>query len=266
MDKSKKTILLDKYGTTAEERLVLARVLDKFTQAEQKNIPLSTDFLSPKEQSASQIVLRQAGAERYVLLGGYPGAERNIFLFLPTWMEPENAQEESPLRAIRGEFRPEYQLSHRDILGSLMAMGVTREKIGDILVSKDHCDLFVLESVEEFLLQNWAQSGRAAIKTSRISPEDVQSAEKPAEEIRDTVMSLRLDAVASSAFRMSRTKAADLIAGGQAQVNWQDCVKPDRMVAAGDVISLRGWGKCKLEEVGGLTRKGRTSILMKRYI
>jgi len=84
--------------------------------------------------------------------------------------------------------------------------------------------------------------------------------------VRDTVSSLRLDAVASTGFRMARGKAAELISSGRVQVNWRECTKPDKPLAAGDTVSARGFGKFVLTEVGGTTRKGRISIVVKRYV
>ena len=84
--------------------------------------------------------------------------------------------------------------------------------------------------------------------------------------MRDTVSSLRLDAIASTGFRLARGKAAALIESGKVQVNWRECAKPDRLLAEGDTVSARGFGKFELTEVGGVTKKGRTSILLKRYV
>ena len=86
------------------------------------------------------------------------------------------------------------------------------------------------------------------------------------QEVRDTVSSLRLDAVASTGFRMARGKAAELITSGRVQVNWRECTKPDKLLTAGDTVSARGFGKFELTEVGGVTKKGRTSIVVKRYV
>ena len=141
--------MLDRCGAEGEDRLLLAKVLDRAAQAEERNIPACTDFLSPQQQMMAGDLLRLAGIPETAWLrqGGYQGAERNILLFLPDWMEPETA--EPPLRCLRGAFRPDDRLNHRDILGSLMGMGIVREKVGDILVSPESADLIVLDTVAE---------------------------------------------------------------------------------------------------------------------
>ena len=84
MEKSK---LLDRCGAEGEDRLLLAKVLDRAAQAEERNIPACTDFLSPQQQMMAGDLLRLAGIPETAWLrqGGYQGAERNILLFLPDW-------------------------------------------------------------------------------------------------------------------------------------------------------------------------------------
>lgn len=265
MDKGK---LLDRLGADKEDRLLLARVLDKLDQAQSRNIPAWTDFFSPQQQSLAWELLRLAGAAETaaVSLGGYGGAERKLLFFPPDWMAAADAEGQSPIRLLRASFRPEYGLTHRDILGSLMGMGIVREKVGDILVGAESCDLAVLDTVAEFLLQSWESAGRAKLTVSPIEPWELQVPEIKCEELRDTVSSLRLDAVASAGFRMARGKAAALIESGRVQVNWRECAKPDKQLSEGDTVSARGLGKFELAAVGGVTKKGRTSIVLKRYV
>ncbi len=265
MEKSK---LLDRIGAMGDDRMLLAKLLDRAEQAQSRNIPAATDFLRPQQQMMALDLLRLAGIPEtgYVCLGGYEGAERKLILFLPDWLESEDAADQSPIRCLRATFRAEEKLTHRDFLGSLMGMGIVREKLGDILVGPDSADLLVLESVLDFLRQSWDSAGRAKLTVTEIPPEHLHIPTAQCQEVRDTVSSLRLDAVASTGFRMARGKAADLISSGRVQVNWRECTKPDKLLAAGDTVSARGFGKFELTEVGGTTRKGRTSIVLKRYV
>ena len=76
----------------------------------------------------------------------------------------------------------------------------------------------------------------------------------------------RQDSVLSSGFSISRQKAADAVTAGRVEVNWLSCAKPDRAVTEGDVLTVRGLGKCKLTAVGGPTKKGRLPVTLIRYL
>ena len=169
MDKSK---LLDQCGALGEDRTLLARVLDRAKQASERNIPAATDFLSPAQQAQTADLLHAAGIPEtaYICWGGYDGAERAVLLFLPDWMDPSDVGTYSPIRCLRAAFREEENLTHRDFLGSLMGMGIVREKIGDILVGPDSADVLVLDTVAEFLAQSWESAGRVKLQVAEIDP------------------------------------------------------------------------------------------------
>ena len=124
----------------------------------------------------------------------------------------------------------------------------------------------VLDTVADFLLSSWNSAGRARLTVTEIPAAHLHIPEVRCEEVRDTVSSLRLDAVCSTGFRMARGKAADLISSGHVQVNWRPCTKADKLLREGDTVSARGFGKFQLAAVGGVTKKGRTAIVVKRYI
>ena len=118
----------------------------------------------------------------------------------------------------------------------------------------------------EFLMQSWDTAGRARLTVTEIGPEVLHIPKLQVQEIRDTVATVRLDAVASTGFRLSRGKAAALIESGKVQVNWRECVKPDKPLSAGDTVTARGLGKFRLKEVGVPTKKGRIPIVVERYV
>ena len=257
--------LLDRAAKSAEERVLLGHILDKYDQCRQRNLPTNTAFLSPAEAQGARDLLRAAAIhEGFALLGGYEGAERRMLFFLPDWQE--EADESEYMTALRCTYRKEDTLTHRDFLGSLMAQGVTREKLGDILVSEGSCDLIVSRDIAPYLLQNVTSAGRVKLSVSEIELSDLSVPELKVKEIRDTVSTLRLDAVAASGFSMSRGKAQELISSGRVQLNYRETLKSDAPVAQGDVISARGLGKFEVAEVGGLSKKGRTALLLHRYL
>lgn len=259
-----KRTILDAVSQSGEERLLLGHVWDKWEQSSRRNLPAATAFLSPHEQAAAQRLLQSAGARSYVFFGGYDTAERRQLHFLPDWTDAPDTEAITALRCTF--YHADKAPTHRDLLGSLMGLGVTRQSIGDILVSPESADILVSAGVADFLLQQWNAAGRTPLHVAQIDLTALLIPPEQYREIRDTVASLRLDSVAAAAFSTSRAKAAEAIAQGRVEVNWTECRKADRIVAQGDVITVRGAGKCKLSSVGSPTRKGRFPICVKRYI
>lgn len=261
-----KRALLDRFAADSEERFLLSQVLDRMEACGRKQAAECTAFLSPREQMAAEQMLRTAGSGPYLPIGGYDGAERRCLLFLPDWMEPEFVDAGEYLSLLRCTWFQEDKLTHRDFLGALMGMGVRRDTVGDILVGDGSCDLIVLPGVASFLKDSLDSAGRTKLRVAGLPLEEVAVPVQERKTLRDTVAALRLDSVLAVGFSISRSKASQLIASGRCAVNWQETTKSDLTVKAGDVISCRGLGKCKLTEVGGLSRKGRINITMERYL
>ena len=263
-----KTQLLDRCARDGESRILLGRVLDKLELAQNRSIPSHTQFLSPSERVNVEDLLAACGHPRHVMYGGFMEAERRVCLFLPDWQEEEDAinDPEGPLSAIQARFSPEASLSHRDILGSLMGLGITREKLGDILVEEGGAQLLLLRETVPILLSQWESAGRWKLKLEEIPLSELRVKPPQIKTIRDTVATLRLDAVCASGFSTSRSKAGELISAGRVSLNHRECAKADRAVAQGDVIACRGLGKCVVKEVLGQSKKGRTMIVIERYI
>lgn len=198
-----------------------------------------------------------------LFFGGYEDAERTIALFLPDYARPEDA----PLSVIRAESASGgKQLTHRDYLGSLTGLGIRREMIGDILAGEHEADIIILEEIRDFLLLNYDKAGRASLHLEAVPLEQLRIPEFRTVEQKDTVASLRLDNVISSAFSMSRAKASDAIRSGLVFVNSAEVEKPDFQVKEGDKLVLRGKGKAFLRQAGGRTRKNRIFIMTERYL
>ncbi len=254
-----KTELLNKLARDNGERLLLARALDKLELARQRNIPACTGFLSPQERVSVENLLNACGHPRHLFFGGYEGAERTVCAFLPDWQEAEDWQGDGgelsrPRPAVHLERRPE---AHPPGFPRLHPWpGAGPGEGGDLLVADGRCDVLALEEVADFLVFHMEQAGRVKLKCS---PLPLDRLEPPAVEtrtIRDTVSSLRLDAVAASGFSLSRGKAADLIASGRVQLNHRECVKPDHAVAQGDVLSCRGWASACSQRWAARPKRG----------
>lgn len=261
--------LLDRCARDREERVLLSRVLDKLELSQNRGVPAHTPFLSPGEQAAVTDLLSAWGRPRHLFWGGYPDAERQLCAFLPDWQEEEDflADPEGPISALEASFPANASLSHRDILGALMGLGLTREKLGDILFpAPGLCQVAVLTEALPILLSQWEEAGRWKVALRPIPPSQLSPRPPQVKTIRDTVATPRLDAVIASGFSLSRSKAAALISAGKVSLNHRECAKGDRQVEEGDVLTCRGLGKCVVKEVPGQSRKGRTMLVLERYL
>lgn len=260
-----KTDYLSKISRSPEERILLSRVWDQIECAGLRSVPQATHFLTPEEQRLVAQLLHALGDPPHRFWGGYTEAQRQLCVFLPDWMVWEE-YDETPITALRASWYQGDSLTHRDLLGSLMGQGIKRETVGDLLVSDHSCDLLVLPELAPFLLQNWTSAGRTKLSVREVALGELHIPVQEVKRIHDTAASLRLDAVAASGFSLSRAKMADYIRAGKVAVNWQVTERTDFPVQAGDVISCRGLGRCKLAEVGGLSKKGRINLELERYL
>ncbi|MBQ2845735.1 MAG: RNA-binding protein, partial [Firmicutes bacterium] len=200
---------------------------------------------------------------RLEFYGGYDDAERTVAVFLPDYAEVSDC----PLCVIRIKTPAGgRKLTHRDYLGSLTGLGLKREMTGDILTVENGADIIVLEEVKDFILLNYSKAGRTTLTPEAVPLTELCIPESKTVMARDTVASLRLDNVISSAFQLSRAKAADAIRAGIVFVNSMQCEKPDMQVEEGAKLVLRGKGKAYLREVGGRTRKDRITIVIERFV
>ena len=199
--------------------------------------------------------------------GGYPEAERKMLCYLPDYLDESSLWEDgSPLICLRASFYQGDSPSHRDFLGALMGCGISRDCVGDICVGQNSCDFFVTDEIAPYLLQNFIGAGRVKVRMSAIALSEAAIPEPEVKEIKDTLASLRLDSAVASGFRIGRSLAAQYITAGKAAIDGLPCEKPDKPIAEGMKISIRGLGKIKIQSVNGQTKKGRISVVIHRFI
>ena len=217
---------------------------------------VSGKFLTPAESAEA---LRIFGS-RVSLEGGFREAERAIPVFGQGY-DPEEF-----ITAIRLRFRPQDTLSHRDILGAVLALGLERNVIGDITVAEGQAWLVCLAHIAGFIVENLDQAGKTGLWAEKIPLSALPECVKELREQRGTVASLRLDAVLSEAFRCSRGAAEELLAQGLVQLRHEECRNGTAKVRESDIISVRGKGRVKLLQAGETSRKGRIWITLGHYI
>ncbi len=243
---------------------MVSRLLDRVEQCRYSSFVYS-DFLSPYETVIAKKILDKLEDVFYCFVGGYTGAERVLAVMSSDFLEEDEALSNAPLSILRITPLHEKNLSHRDYLGSLMGLGIKREKIGDILVYETYADVFLVDKIAEYISYNLDRIGNTKIECELQAVYQYTPPERKEKLINTTVASLRIDSVAASGFSMSRTKILEYFKAQRVNVNWEMVTNPAKQVSQGDVISIRGKGRIVLDNVGGTTRKDRINISIKRF-
>ncbi|NMB25023.1 MAG: photosystem II S4 domain protein [Firmicutes bacterium] len=248
-----------------DERDVGIRILDIASQAYEGNRPEYTDFLDPRGQEIAVGIVRGTNCLSYHLDGGYPTAERCRLAVFPDYFPRERV--EIPLAALDIEGTTEFVgVTHRDFLGSVLGCGVRREKVGDIILTDQGAQVVLTPEMVSAVANSLQAVQRTPVFVRSIELEQLEAAPRQVKELRVTVASMRLDAVASAGFGTSRTQMLKEIKGGKVRVNWKPVDSPAHGIRPNDVLSIRGRGRVEVADQLGLTRKGRINLLLKRYI
>jgi photosystem II S4 domain protein len=249
----------------AENRDTVARAIDIAEQAI-KNWELTvTDFLSPPELAEITGIFNRLTEIKLLPNGGYPQAERQRIGICRTELALEAT--EVPLLAIEisGNFLFD-SATHRDFLGAMLGAGIVREKTGDLIVLGERgAQAIIVPEMLDYLTAALTQVRSVPVKVKPIELSALQIREPKKKEMVTTEASLRLDAIASAGFGLSRSKMVDLVSGGEVRVNWKDVSQPAFQLKAGDLVAVRGKGRLEIGEVM-ITKKERYRINLTRYV
>lgn len=247
-----------------EDRLLLSKIVDKAVRASKTREVTFSDFLDPSQQRILEKAMDLQDEITYELDGGYEGAERAVAFFYPVgqfYSEGEN-----PITVLKVTVKNGEALTHRDYLGTLMGLGIKREKIGDILVSSEGCSILVQKEVSDYILYNLTKVGRNKTTVDYANLESLETPDREKKVIKTTVASMRLDCIISSGYGISRSRASEFIKAERVNINWEKKTDISAMVRPGDIISVRGRGRLIVENEGQKTKKGRIAVVLNRLI
>lgn len=216
-------------------------------------------FLTPAEADDARKAASDQGV-RCTCFGGYDDAERRIAAFSTEALH--EMPSDTPLRWVSVHWDVRYgSVGHRDLLGALMGLGLEREIFGDIIIREAIAYFVMMEDMVDFVKSQLTSVGNVAVKVLGL-PGQPDLPKQVYRMRRDTVASLRLDAVVAAAFHLSRSAAAEKITEGSCKVDHRQVLLPDYRVDQGMLLSLRGKGRVRLGEIGDVNRKGRTAITL----
>ena len=250
---------------SVENRDCLAQVLDQADQAIKTWDVVVTDFLSPLEQVEATAMLQRLTDVHSLSWGGYPQAERQWLAIARTDIPLDPSQIPLSLLTVGGNFMFD-PANHRDFWQALLGTGLERGKVGDIIVLGERgAQAIAVPELTDFLTQSLTQVRSVPVKTQPLEWDQLRVRPPQKKDLTTVEASLRLDALASAGFGMSRSKMADLISGGDVQVNWKPITQASHTLAAGDLVAIRGKGRLEIGEVA-VTKKERYRVNLTRYL
>ncbi len=249
---------------------------DLMRRCEKQYTPQFTGFLTPEEQVAVQKLSRLYPNVFVLFAGGFKNAERRIAAFFPgdVYVYPENDEQRRELDAFTEMEFVEItgsgfvNIGHRDVLGSLMSLGLKRETLGDIVITEDSKRAYVavLPGIAGYICANLERVARDKVKVSAVDVGKVPEKKQNFSDMSLTLASVRLDALLSGMLSVSRDKAKNLIASGRVAVNHSEVTRCDGDFSEGDIISVKGEGKFVIDAFLGQSAKGRFRVIVRKYL
>ncbi|WP_246940138.1 RNA-binding protein [Bacillus pinisoli] len=239
-----------------EEHAFIDQVLEWKELVMSNYSPKLSDFLDPREQHIVKSVIGQNQDVQVQFLGGSDQLERQRALFYPDYYVPELI--DFQLKLFEVEYPHKFvTIEHPQVLGSLMSLGLKRAKYGDILFDNERVQIIVAKEVADFIQMNLHSIGRAKVT---LIEKEFTALLPVVEEWKEefcTASSLRLDVLIAEAYNLSRSKASPLIKGGVVKVNWKQVEETSFECREGDMLSVRGFGRCKIIEIEGKTKRDK---------
>ena len=252
-----------------EKEDVLSHIKDLWHMAEERGYATTSAFLSEEERAKFLQSIRGERGASYFLLP--ENGERQLFVFYPSFMTEEECRsslsgENAPfsILEIRGKQKKfAEKLSHRDVLGAVMNLGISREQVGDILFQEDGSYLFLLRKMKDYVVENLSTIRHTAVQCKEVV--EMEGMERREVEERIFVPSERLDAIVSAVFHLSRGNAQEYF---QRELVYRDgiTVKGSSSLKGGEKMSVRGLGKFRYIGVEKNTKKGRIVAVILRYV
>lgn len=245
-----------------DNNLFISRIEDMAFLSSKKGGSVFSDFLDPKEQLLGGREIGRYSDLECTFYGGHVYTERKIMSIFPAGYEPE--EWEYPIRVLKS--RQPLQVRHQDVLGSVLALGLERSKIGDINILEDGIQMFVYDTVSEFLVNELSRIGSCNVSMYECPLDEAVIVEPKFKELNVIVPSMRLDAVIGNVFKLSRNEASMFVKGGRVKVNHFLQQKPAAKVKSGDILSVRTKGRAIVDSALGTTKKGNIKLRVKKFI
>lgn len=248
-----------------DEKLIFAKAIDQAYYCIKKYKPAFTDFLDPYKTSELLKLIGNNNEFNIKIFGGTENCERNIIGFFPEYIEINIY--DFPISAVKIKVNTKFctMPAHKDFLGSIIGLGITREKTGDIIINENKAFVFVKDDILDYICCNLDRVGNTKVQVSKVEFIKCENNKSKLTEQNIISSSLRIDTILSAAFKLSRSKASEFILSGKVYINWILIENVSKQVNIGDVITLRGCGRIKILDIEGKTKKDRIILNICKY-
>lgn len=237
-----------------EEQIFIDQVLDWVNQVDTQYTPYLTSFLNPRQIFIAESIIGQYEELRYKKYGGFNRAEQERILIYPPYYEPANKDFELQLFEINYPTKFA-ELSHGQILGSIMGTGLSRSNLGDIFTDGYRWQFIIDEKMGPFIKLNLEKVGNISIQLEEKDWDERIEISNKWEKEELILASLRLDSVLAKALNISRNRAKQLISEQKVKNNWVQVDRPDIELEEYDILSVRGFGRIQMYKQLRMTRK-----------
>ncbi|MBP1999238.1 RNA-binding protein YlmH [Paenibacillus shirakamiensis] len=249
-----------------EERAFVDKAWEWVVNAAQYHELRLTDFLDPRQTFILESLVRRNADVAVKYDGGTSVAERQRAVIAPDYRDLTEESLRLKVLSIQPVDQKFTQVDHGDYMGALLSLGLKRDKIGDIHVLEDGCHVVVAEEVASYLSIHLHQVHRVSVSTEILDITSLRTSEADIQTLELSVASLRLDGIASDVYRLSRSKILIPIKAGRCRVNWKTEEDPSKPLKESDIVSLQGFGRFKVLELEGVTKKGRYRLKIGKFV
>ena len=212
-----------------------------------------TDFLDFEEQN--EIYALEKSHIEIELFGGFDDAERKRALIGSS----NNNTNDFDIVIIQSSFDSKYgAIGHRNVLGTIMSLGIERNTFGDIVVEDNLITIFVSKEISEYLIKNLSMISHQRMNWEILSSFKQSNIKEEVKTIN--VASMRLDAVVAKSINVGRSEAVEIINSGNVLINHKQCLNITHNVKEQDILSIRKFGRIEILEIVGLSKKNRTIV------
>lgn len=247
-----------------DEHRFVDKAAEWVERAEQHAVKL-TDFLDPRQAFIVSTLVNRSADVQVRFDGAHPDAERKRAFIAPDYRVLDEEDMGIQLIEVTSPDEKLQELDHGDYMGAILGLGIKRDKVGDIYVQSDGCHFLVAAEVADYMRLNLSAVHRVHVQTEFLPLDRLKNTEVKLDEMSLSVASLRLDGIVSDVYRLSRAKVLIPIKAGRCKVNWKQAEDPSKLLKQGDVVSLQGFGRFKLLEVEGVSKKGRYRVKIGKY-